>query len=67
MPADCVKGKRWVVFVDVLNLAVRYKAKLDKSLEAVAYAEHQAVTAVKKLLYCLADFRVAECCGNKLA
>ena len=40
MPADSVKCKGRVVFVNFLNLAVRHKAEFDKSLETVANAEH---------------------------
>ena len=67
MSAYGVKGKCWVVFLNISDFAVGHKSQLNKSLEAVTDTESKTVTLVKKLLYCLADFRVTECCGNKLA
>ena len=67
MPADGVKSKGGVVFVYFNDFAIRNKAKLYKSLEAVANAEHKAVSAIEQLVNRLFNLGISECCGNKFA
>ena len=48
-------------------LAERYKTKLDKSLEAVAYTNHKTVTGIEHILYSILDLRIAEECVDKFS
>ena len=60
MASNSIISQRWRNIGLSGDLSIRYQAKLDQCLEAVAYAKYQSVSFIQQFFYRFFELRVLE-------